>query len=521
MNALTYTFRTIEPVLATQPYSGEANSATSYGYVPGSMIRGALIHAYLREHPTTSAHTEDKTRLLFFDEATRFLNAYPAAPGGERLLPMPRSWFVEKDKELQPDIVLADFAAGGDKIDEAPERPKLPNKEFCLFYPEDGKVALISALRQVTVHNASINRNEKRAGASQVFRYDALAAGQRFAGAIVGDNADSLSMLKELLDVGMLLRLGGASAGGYGLVEVVSVDGPDSDWREYVPSPGPAGDQLIVTLLSDAILAGGASPVEQLARLFGFESPVTAYQDVRLVGGFNRTWGLPLPQAWALRAGSAFVLPGGADESQVAKLQNKGIGLRRDDGFGRIAVNWQGLPAIRLTEPPKESRGDPPKLGVAGRQVADRMASRLLRDYLERLLLELIGDYGERLKGLPSPAQLSRVRLAARRAYLENRLGAIDEHLNSLRRTAQQQWSGASISSEPLLGWLKEQVKLNDKGFENLFKVNMNQLPSVAGRRAALTADLRTEFIARFIDGLMKYAVREKKRQANHQGDQR
>ena len=43
MKALTYRLRLHEPVLATQTASGESNSATASPYVPGSMMRGAML----------------------------------------------------------------------------------------------------------------------------------------------------------------------------------------------------------------------------------------------------------------------------------------------------------------------------------------------------------------------------------------------------------------------------------------------------------------------------------------------
>ena len=68
--------------------------------------------------------------------------------------------------------------------------------------------------------------------------------------------------------------------------------------------------------------------------------PLRAFQSMKIIGGFNRKWGLPLVQTPALRAGSVFVYkPGDIDKETIKKYLDKGIGERRVEGFGRIAVN--------------------------------------------------------------------------------------------------------------------------------------------------------------------------------------
>ena len=60
-----------------------------------------------------------------------------------------------------------------------------------------------------------------------------------------------------------------------------------------------------------------------------------------LIGGFNRKWGLPLPQIPALAAGSVILFEDvEINSEQIQQLEAQGIGDRREDGFGRVAVNW-------------------------------------------------------------------------------------------------------------------------------------------------------------------------------------
>ncbi|MCP4646813.1 MAG: RAMP superfamily protein, partial [bacterium] len=95
MNGLSYTLRLIEPVLLNSLEGGDANSAKSLSYIPGSVIRGAVISAYLKSNHFADAD-DSQFRSLFLDGSTRYLHAFPDDEG-YRTLPTPLSWKVRKD----------------------------------------------------------------------------------------------------------------------------------------------------------------------------------------------------------------------------------------------------------------------------------------------------------------------------------------------------------------------------------------------------------------------------------------
>ena len=99
MSALTFRIRLKTPVLATQTESGEPNSATAFDYIPGSMIRGALI-ARMGGN-VADLPVDPEMRRLFFSGDVHFLNAYPfdADSFSNRLLPVPLSW-RERDGQI-------------------------------------------------------------------------------------------------------------------------------------------------------------------------------------------------------------------------------------------------------------------------------------------------------------------------------------------------------------------------------------------------------------------------------------
>lgn len=82
------------------------------------------------------------------------------------MLPKPLSWFEEKETLEEEQATMSDFAV---KVNSDVKKPKAIKKgEFCDL--SDQIAYLMSPARQINVHNASTNRNRKRASDSQVYR---------------------------------------------------------------------------------------------------------------------------------------------------------------------------------------------------------------------------------------------------------------------------------------------------------------------------------------------------------------
>ncbi|MCB0197948.1 MAG: hypothetical protein KDJ65_38740, partial [Anaerolineae bacterium] len=442
----------------------------------------------------------------FFDGELRFLNAYPYDAESEtRMLPTPRSWLVDKNEVEDEHCTIHNFAV---RFNSTLTKPKAPHGEYCIL--SDNVATLFDPARQVTVHNASQNRNRKAATISQLYRYDALAAEQFFTGIIVADDDIDLGQLHALLKEG-LVTLGGSQSGGYGLVEITHSE-IVSDWAGEYETQSEPGNMVILTLLSDVILQPtGQSMGAALAATLGVpEESLTGYQETRVIGGFNRKWGLPLPEARALRAGSVFLIPADVvDMEKLASLVTSGIGERRIDGFGRLAVNWHTQPTYQRRPAAERHHDAASDLRSGSKALATRMANQLLRRQLEQILGELIIGYRKEFEGLPSLTQLSRVRVAARHAILSGNLKPIETHLASLK-LARQQWDNARLDQLPLSDWIIKQCQLSPAEFEKTFGL-ANQLPQVAGQRSDLPAEIRVEYQARLIDGVMKLAIEKLK----------
>jgi CRISPR-associated protein Csx10 len=527
MKALTYQLRLLEPVLVSQAETGEENSAIGLPFVPGSALRGALVARYLQGETPDDLAADAATRALFLDGTVAFLNAYPA-PDEERLLPTPLSWFTEKDSAGEAHGTLYDWAVAHTELKQAkppkdavfcalraPEAPELSPEEMLEALaagkePEPVQVQFYIPSREINVHIALVNQNA-RTDENKVYRYDALAAGEVLAAAIVAPDDFDLGPLHSLLAENPDLFLGGAHTAGYGHVEVTSLSMVEN-WNEYTPVAEP-GNVVIVTLLSDTILRGpdgqfSADMDGALTRLLNGNGPQMEakrkYQRVGLVGGFNRKWGLPLVQTWALQAGSVFVYA--VDEVDVERLHSlvaSGIGERRAEGFGRIAVNWHTADTVVWKPWKRQLPTDKVQLSEESLKLAQRMAQNHLVNLLEQGLTATLSSI--HISKPPQNAQLSRVRNAARQALLQGDLKPLVDHLAALKG-AKEQLEKARVAGVPLLAWLKARLEKQD--VEQQLLQGRAVVP-VAGQRAAFTPELRAQYTARFIDGVMQKAIRQ------------
>jgi len=500
MKALTYELYLLEPLLATRLGGGDPNSAVGFELVPGSMVRGAVIARYVRQNQADAA---DATfRHLFLDGNVRFLNAYPQAYG-QRVLPVPLSWYREKDGGKTAPVY--DFAVG---VPENGDRQwQRIGQPFChLWVGEDEgcKVELAKPDQHINIHTAREDRQKVTKGESTVFRYEALAPEQTFCGVILAEQEQDLEMLQQWLLEGEVISLGGSHLAGYGQVRLQKVS-IQNDWREYMPV-GDDTDFIIVTLLSDALIRNPQTGayVTTLKPIVGCDHQ-QAFVNVRVVGGFNRKWNLPLPQAPAIQAGSVFVYQ--ADDDLLSRLQSlevSGIGERRTEGFGRIAVNWHRAAEDTLAEKPEPTKPLPFALKDDDSvNLARRMVERMLRQKLERALVAAVNRF--KIQNPPSNAQLSRMRIVAQQAFSQNDVQVIIRHLDGMKKAARDQFQRARVVSERLDDWLRARAE-KVQGIWELLQVNPNQNPVLGGICPDWTETLALEYTVRLLDSVLHKA---------------
>lgn len=515
MYALRLDIHLDEPLLVTGVINGEENSSTSLNYIPGSALRGACVAAYLqRNRKIKDLAAPGLARRLFFENEVFFLNGYLAHPSAtkqpERALPRPLSWHMEKDDRENDDRQVWDFAIETAKL----EKPKREKRAFFWQVEEiDEPYPLSNLRRQFTVHNASQNPMSKEENTSDVFRYDSLASKQCFVAYVLSESKELLEEVEKYFPDGQY-HLGGSQTAGYGLVTMLATKMPS--WQSEAEVDEEVENVTIVTLLSNTILrtADGQPTTdfhETLKTKLGKPQnwqPKAIFAQTQLVGGFNRKWGLPLPQRWAVAMGSTFVYKSSdLTPDELGNLLATGIGERRNEGFGRLAVNLNSQPNFRTHKP---------QMHIPEAQTLTANSQKLARDMARRRLLAevrtKVPDYVSEIKfqERPENTQLSRLRVLVRQAQRKKDLSLITYHLDNLRKAKEQftrrrlETKGGPVTWDH---WLRTRVN-NQDGLSQLKVDSDNPQFKLAGEVPNVDDELHLEVTCTLIEAVLRQAIR-------------
>jgi len=518
MKAITLTLHTQQPILATS-FQGDPNSDVSYSYIPGSMIRGAIIGRYMRQHHLSELDlTNDEVNRLFFDaNSTRYLNAYLLSQEKIRTLPLPLSWFKDKDAELNDDssITVYDFSIyQGDD----PETRKSVGEYF--WSKKGGVVNLYKEKRRINIHNfRDCQKGRSTDNQGELFRYDALDAGETFQSVILCEDED-VTTIRDLL-AEQNLWLGGSQSAGYGHTKIIIDLKPLNDWNEIgVPLENRENNEILsLTLLSDTLLRNEwgqpvADPmlikqaVEEVLNI-SLPEPSHIFAGSTLIGGFNRKWGLPLPQVPALAAGSVMVFEGfEMNKPQLKQLEAYGIGERREDGFGRLAVNWLQGKKFTVSLPSSTTSSLPPLTKEGSHLLAEQMAQRLLEQKLEQYLHKNVGYF--RLDEGISNSQLSRLQSVARQGLPNGDCSLVISLLNNLPSNAKSQFDRTKIGNKSFRQQLDEWLG-NPTDWIHGIEVKIADVERKFDDDRARQDKLAEKYTLRLIMAVAKKATKEKK----------
>jgi CRISPR-associated protein Csx10 len=544
MKAIIFSLHTRQPLLATS-FQGDPNSDVSYSYIPGSMVRGAIIGRYMKHNRLSELDlASEEVRRLFFDaNSTCFLNAYLESHDGKRTLPVPRSWFKEKDAELTDELSVDVYDFSVDKESQL-DSPKFFGEGF--WSKERGAIKFYKEKRRINIHNCRDRKKGRSTqtkldsktnqfqGEGEIFRYEAIDSGQTFQAVILCSDDATAKLLTNLLEMSPDIWLGGSQSAGYGYTKISKINYL-KNWNEVDISAEARTDRdsFTITLISDLILRDeygqyaiippsaqnqiSAPLTKEIKRVLDLNTelkPHISFASSVLIGGFNRKWGLPLPQVTALAAGSVFVFEESSiTPEQIRQLEIQGIGERKIEGFGRIAVNWLSQGKFWVSQPEKEIALESPQLKTyAALNLAVQMAERLLNQKIEQALQQYIGR--TEIKGDISNSQLSRLQVFARQALSNGNCNLVLSLINNIPANAKRQFEKAEVNNTSLSimldRWLRQPTDWTWVSNKDKLRAKVANAERSINDEFAIENKLAEKYTLRLIMALAKKAIKEK-----------
>lgn len=542
MKVVTFLLETQQPVLATS-FQGDPNSDVSYPYLPGSMIRGALISRYLKsnqqlgEDILSETNNNQEVKRLFFDGNTRYLNAYLfCKKHKKRALPVPLCWYKNKDEEL-PKPEATSYLDVYNLSEFEPEEISLKtlSEKFCIV--TERQVVLYRERRRINIHTARDRQKGRSSptkrdtatnkiiqkGEGAIFRYESLDVQQIFQGIILCEDQD-VNIIQKLLKP-RDIWLGGSRSAGYGHTKILDVNEPKdlTSWNEIdIETQRRLNHKkLVITFLSDTLIQDecgqfSANPnavtqaiEKKLNNQIKLSQLTSCFIKSIVVGGFNQKWGLPLPQMLGFSAGSVFIFDNQLTEKQIQTLEQEGIGDRCIEGFGRVAINWLGEYQELSARPPEPILIEQTELEKKYHDVAIQMAKNILRQKLDKALIDKVGNI--KLQGIITNNQLSRLEMAARQGLTNPpSFDPIEKLLSNLTSSAREQYRHTKIfSSKSFKKQIEDWLKPENFWINNPQDFEVNIAAGVPPQTIEPNSNLAQEYTLRLLMAIAKKAKKE------------
>lgn len=326
--------------------AGDPNSVVTGKFIPGSAIRGAIAADVMQN----AGEMFDE---LILSGDVFYLNAYPIV-AQKRALPTPISYREEKyNKKSMHDLAATNHH-------EWPNVQMTPSSYEFVTYTS----AVKSGFNVDTGSQIHHQRDRKRGrpigeedGTGTVFVYQYIKEDQEFAGFIVihAEDENEASVLIDAIrnatqDQILIGKSKRASYGGNAQLKWYKPKEREisrTGMNEVINEDIEPSNEFRIILLSDAIIrnqkTGQIDPsalIDEIETIVGGNAEVLRFHISHgIAGGHNRKWGMELPQSFTAVAGSVVVLRAkeAIPADHILRIEDRGIGERLNEGFGRIA----------------------------------------------------------------------------------------------------------------------------------------------------------------------------------------
>lgn len=372
-------------------FERDANNEYTHSYIPGSVVKGAVIW------DVVSRKNEVPKDLLNGD--TIFYNAYPLL-GGMPAIPMMQGYVGDKQKIRSNKDNITIKHSFNSNIGEniIPYR----NYEFIALDKEDS--SRVYGYNTPKVENLHINKKDSKDNKTGIFRYEAIKKGDFFRSYIKVNEKyaeDIMEILKK-----EIMYFGGSRGSGYGKCKISNIKYV-SQVSQY-KSDTKIKKDLYIYFLSDAILYYNGKvntyiPTNVLKEKLNINGKCEykeSYSSLNMSATYNSLYNTNTICYSAVSKGT--VLKYEIDEeinpNKIMELANNGIGIRREDGNGQIAILGKIQDTLTVSQQKKDENSESTDFKLANEE--KEFISNILKNifhkrsdlYIRTLVLDLVRD---------------------------------------------------------------------------------------------------------------------------------
>lgn len=456
---------------------GTSDSSQALNFIPGYVLRGALVHAYLQEKGLSPDNLD--TRVIFDHSKIQFWNGYLQV-NNQRGLPFAQHLFETKDQAKKSYIEegreVLNSLENGVLEKNSKFSPVRINRDVMLL--TDNHVFFSKNVKKVSSLHINVNGNrskEKKDNAKTlIYRYEAIAPQQIFQAVVVAKTEHPfVSWLQEKNKLS--LWLGGARNSGYGRVTVeldrtdISPEQPSNCF-----SKNRKIKELYIIATSDWIIRNrhgqlvSALDIDWLNEQLGVKLKLNhQIVNTNLSGGYVSFWKAYQPAISSVQAGSIYhytIEEGNIDVNKIYELIDKGVGSRRNEGFGRLIVlpDWPYKKLLEIKDEVQQKRISELSYHEKDNEQLNLLVKSLFQLKMVEEIREQVQEWKQNLKGYQSVNSSQWGKLLQITTELLN-LPNRDQTVDVFKRRWEEFWKDleARLSNESTLGL--DSVRIKDQ----------------------------------------------------------
>ncbi|NLK70094.1 MAG: CRISPR-associated protein [Clostridiales bacterium] len=324
-------------------FERDSNNWYSHSYIPGSVIKGAIVWNIVNKKGIAD------NKVLNGD--TIFYNAYPMIDG-QVTIPLMQGYVGNKQNILSRKEEVHLYHS----FDVTNYEDSIPfnSYEFMLFEKDSKHV---KGYNPTKVENLHINKKDAgKDNKTQIFRYEAIEKGECFRG-YIKVNQELSDEIYSVLDK-KVIYFGGARGSGYGRCEISNI--------KYVPfislidSDTDIQDDLYIYFLSDAILyyngkVSANLPPEVLKEKLDIKGEckfISSFINLNKAATYNTMYHTNTVCYTSVAKGSImkYKVNEKINPEKIRQLALSGLGIRKEDGYGQIAIFSKIPDKLAVTE---------------------------------------------------------------------------------------------------------------------------------------------------------------------------